>query len=617
MFQNFFKNQKNDYNSITENINEFERTEILDSIFNQNKKLNPNNMYKDLEIFEDRDGVKDNSIFNKINNTVTFFGDYKLHLKLLNLETDHKKLIQIQKIIKNLNQDSKLFKSLSESINNIKENQLDILWLWKDKNQETQNYLDQVYFKGLFLEKLNQSEIFLKMYNFYQIIVSPSLNILSPIVCVVIPFIMVKYLTPRDIDVKDYFKVLNFSLKGNHFMKDERALKLAQYFSMLLWFLYYLHNVYTNIKNSRGINKIINLIHSKLNQIANFIKTSYEINCSYFEIFNCQKIEKSCQNLWSSVFNKKPGLLTNKGKILITYKELINNKEKLIPIIDFIGEVDCLLSITKLYQKQLLFNNKYSFPNYIPSTLPVFNSEDVWHPFIDNSKVITNNITLGGDKRNNALITGPNAGGKSTFIKSIAISILFAQTIGITCCNNLSTTIFNHLETYLNIPDVKGKESLFEAEVSRSLEYITKLNKIPHSELSFIIMDEIFNSTNPEEGISGGYSICKKLSSFKNNISVVTTHYTYLTLLEEKTNNFTNYKIPIVRDKNNDILYPYKIQYGISNQFIAIELLKKKGLDYNIINEALEICNIIKNNNYKNKRKSKKKKKNKDIKKAK
>ena len=168
----------------------------------------------------------------------------------------------------------------------------------------------------------------------------------------------------------------------------------------------------------------------------------------------------------------------------------------------------------------MLFDHKFSFPKYLPSSNPVFNEEQLWHPFLDNSKVINNNIILGGSNKNNALITGPNAGGKSTFIKSIAISILLSQTIGITCCNNLSLTIFNNLETYLNIPDIKGKESLFEAEVNRSLEYINKLNKMEKYELSFIIMDEIFNSIIQKKEFQVDTQFLK-IIFLENNISVL------------------------------------------------------------------------------------------------
>ena len=107
------------------------------------------------------------------------------------------------------------------------------------------------------------------------------------------------------------------------------------------------------------------------------------------------------------------------------------------------------------------------------------------------------------------VITGPNAGGKSTFIKSITINVLLSQTLGISAASNFKITPFSLINTYLNIPDVKGKESLFEAEMHRARDHIKMLDKLDKHQFSFVIMDEIFSSTNPEEGISGGYVYAK------------------------------------------------------------------------------------------------------------
>ena len=190
------------------------------------------------------------------------------------------------------------------------------------------------------------------------------------------------------------------------------------------------------------------------------------------------------------------------------------------------------------------------------------------------------------------LITGPNAGGKSTLIKSLGISTLFAQTIGICFSDSAELTPFKVLNSYLNIPDCKGKESLFEAEMNRAREHIGFCDSIGENEKSFIIMDEIFNSTNPDEGISGATAIAEKLASYTNSISIITTHFNYLTNLESYSN-FKNYKIPCAFDNNKNISYPYKLEEGISTQNIALELLRAKGFDDSIIDRANTVCSSL------------------------
>jgi DNA mismatch repair ATPase MutS len=143
---------------------------------------------------------------------------------------------------------------------------------------------------------------------------------------------------------------------------------------------------------------------------------------------------------------------------------------------------------------------------------------------------------------------------------------------------------------------VKGKESLFEAEMHRARDHINKLDQLPSNHFSFLIMDEIFSSTNPEEGISGGYAICEKLGSMPNSMAIITTHFSYLTKLEE-TSNFKCYKIPISRGDDNEIVYNYKLLPGVSKQYIALELLRNKGFDKSLVSRALELCDELNGTN--------------------
>jgi DNA mismatch repair ATPase MutS len=639
----YFKEPEKNYGKITENINEQDKQQILTDLFGQLKETSKTNIYKDLEIFEDREGNNDDSIYSKINNTQTIYGDYFLKKQLYTIQTERNKLTKLQDIVKQIAKDDTMFNQLDSTLCELKQYEIDMLWLWKTQNKETTNYLDQVYFSGFLLETFNENELVLKLYNLYQIIVAPAINIISPIVFVIIPYLFVNQISANKIDMNEYFNILNVAMKENGMMggnisgaggaggaggtgPSATMLKYTQYITVIMWCMYYVHSIYVNVVASRNINKIINIIHEKINRIALFVKKAYQINCQYFQYFDCEKIERICENLWLPLFETNPQLLSDKGKILITYKQIIKRKNDFKIILEFIGKVDMFVSIAKLIRnnKEKLqngFENMYSFPVYIPSNSPVCVCKNIWNPCIEDKKVVMNDIILNNKEKKNAMITGPNAGGKSTFIKSVALSVLLSQTLGITCCKEQAMTIFKKIETYLNIPDIKGKESLFEAEVNRALEYITDLNELSSTDFSFIVMDEIFNSTNPEEGVAGGYSICKKISSFQNNISIITTHFTYLTKLEQNTENFCNYKLPIVRQQEtNSIMCPYKITKGVSDQFIAIELLRDKGFDSEIIEEALEICKEIQEtakNNLKSVKIKSKKTKSKKIKKTK
>ena len=609
MFKQFFeKNKQNQQQleAINQDISSEQIPKILNNFFgNSKKKEDLDNLYKDLEIFSDRDGNEENSVFSRINYCQTNFGKFYLQQMISNYNSSRETLENQQLLIKNLINTPNDYEKIKGVIESVSTSENDVLWLWKDHTKETRSYLDMVYFKGFILESLNKNELFLKFFNLFQIVISPAMNIITPIICVIIPYLFVRYTTNVPIDFKEYFKALNIS---ETLGPDGKSLKYAQYISVFVWIMYYAHSVYTSVKVSMSTNKIINIIHSRVNNIANFIKKSFEINEKYCQYFGCDQLSKVCTDLWCKTFLDQPSLLSDKGKILVTYKYLITHKDILKPIINFLGKVDSYLSIIKVYKNNQTSKNKFCFPKYHYNSKPFYQIEGLWHPYLDNETAIDNSFSLGDSSKNNAIITGPNAGGKSTFIKSVVISILLSQTLGICPSRKVYLTLFSKLETYLNIPDLKGKESLFEAEVNRSLNYIKTLNNMPEDDFSLIVMDEIFNSTNPEEGISGAYSICQKLSTFKNNLSIITTHFNYLTKLEKDTSDFINYKIPISK-KNDKIIYPYKLTNGVSKQFIAIELLREKGFDNEIIENALKICEKIKTKKSGKKKKKRKKQK--------
>jgi DNA mismatch repair ATPase MutS len=188
----------------------------------------------------------------------------------------------------------------------------------------------------------------------------------------------------------------------------------------------------------------------------------------------------------------------------------------------------------------------------------------------------------------NAIITGPNAGGKSTLIKMMCSNILLSQTVCVTSSAYTELTPFYFVNTQINIPDTKGVESLFEAEMNRCLYNLNFIKK-NQTRPCIIFMDEIFNSTNMIEAISGAYSILDKLSQYTNVMTIITTHFTYLTKLK-KTSNFECYRMNAILN-DGDISYPYILSPGVSNQFIALELLRKRGFDASIIDYATRIKN--------------------------
>lgn len=581
-----------------------------------------NSPHHDLEIYTTYSGSEDNTVLSSIDHTVTYYGKEKLKYMLSIPLTSIKLLKKRQKIVSILLSDPDLFDFIDRSLHELKEQRQNIVLEPKKKSQlakmlnkqpevkeelmnkttdiehtiidmwnvrrngisdEAKELMSMIYYDkdGIF-SRLNESPFVLQSCSLFNILISPALTLLLPLFSLLIPYLILRFYTKLPISVGQYFQFMKLMSGGS-----------SKIFSIGIWVFTFIQSLYMSYDNASRKYKVSEIIVNKINHIQQYIQCAKKIKCSledYSGLFEYPEFKQTLiGNLQSSNIQDRSKIpiykkmIENKGKTMTDYWYISQNCEVLSDIIHFIAQIDAYMSIAKLYKQ----SKAYSFVEYRKSDKPYLNIEKVWHPCI--KKAVYNDIKLGYKNNNNMLITGPNAGGKSTFIKSIAIAILLAQTIGIAPAKNrMVMTPFHIFNTYLNVPDNKGTESLFEAEMRRCREH---LNQIKTGKLAFVIMDEIFTGTNPREGISGGYAICKKLSKYENSIALITTHYNYLTNIDE---NFDNYHMPIERTPDNKIKYNYILKPGISTQFIALELLKNKGFDKDIIRWSKEAYQDIK-----------------------
>lgn len=290
----------------------------------------------------------------------------------------------------------------------------------------------------------------------------------------------------------------------------------------------------------------------------------------------------------------------NAGYILFIYDNLKLLQDNIIGAIAEIGLIDTYFSCANIFKEMQTKKNHLVFANFISpvdAKSPYIKFEKIWNPFLNPNIAIPNNVEMGEDsntKCNTMIITGPNAGGKSTFTNSVILTIILAQTLGIAPGQNVTLTPFCKINSYIEIKDdVASGESAFIAEVNRGLYNYQILKNLKENQFSFSVFDEPFRGTNPIEGAAAEYSILEKTGYFKNNLSIVTTHYPIMTLLEEKNFNlgFRNYKVYITKNKNGKIIFTYKIIPGKSKQNIAIDILSQQGYKNEILRNANNIIN--------------------------
>jgi DNA mismatch repair ATPase MutS len=578
-----------------EQIEQFDKSIKFEQLISFPKELQPSfctsscevgrDVYADIELFDSYNS-NPQTIFTSIDCTQTYGGkEFLQHIiknpisdiTLLNQRSKH-----LHRLTENYNEHKTSIDLLLEDLHN-KEKAL--FWLFSCDQNEISDLYEIVYFQSMLTGFFNKSDIALTLLNMYKIVASPLIGILTPLIYFILPYLVIIYKFKIKVNFLWYLKALfgvMLSDEGGTWYSNVR------YLSLLLSLLLYFQGVFNSVEVAKISHKISLMLFNKIEDLKAFIQSGKKLvdilwNGSYLETF-VQKNENSFHishtiDYFNDHIPKSFSLVSNFGENLKVFKQLeISNY---IPFINQCYLIDSLLSICKVKSKG------YKSVEFVDSDIPSIDFGDLWHPCINNP--VRNDIFLGSKHAQHCILTGPNAGGKSTLLKSLLTNVILCQTLCIGSFSTGSMTPFYFINSQINIPDCKGKESLFEAEMYRCKYNIDVLTNLNQDQFAFIGLDEIFNSTNPVEGIAGAYAIMKHIVKDLRVCSMLTTHYLYLTKLKKEFPNKVNNMMMKVNIKDNSITFPYQLTSGVSRQYIALNLLLKNGFDKQIIEDAMEI----------------------------
>lgn len=239
-----------------------------------------------------------------------------------------------------------------------------------------------------------------------------------------------------------------------------------------------------------------------------------------------------------------------------------------------IGELDALIAVAS-FRESLPY---YSLPEFTETdnaegaSLEV---EELYHPLI--ADPVVNGIRM----QRGVLITGSNASGKSTFLKTIAINTILAQTVH-TCIAKQYRGSFLKVLTSMALRDnLAGGESYYMVEI-RSLKRI--LEECEKPEPVLCIVDEVLRGTNTIERIAASSQILHSLAKPKV-LAMAATHDIELSYILEKEYDNYHFEEEI---QEKDVVFDYKLRTGRAMTRNAIRLLAMIGYDPKIIEAAQE-----------------------------
>ena len=212
------------------------------------------------------------------------------------------------------------------------------------------------------------------------------------------------------------------------------------------------------------------------------------------------------------------------------------------------------------------------FPSFTISDQPFIDVAGLYHPLLTDATAY--DVTMNRDT-NFLFLTGANMAGKSTFIKSVGISVFLAHLGMAVPAKKMELSLFDGMLSNINVIDNISKgESYFFNEVQRIKSTIQKVND---GRKWLILIDELFKGTNVQDAMKCSSAVIEGLLKIKNSLFILSTHlYEIADALKIHPNiNFNYFETTV---ENDQLIFNYQLKKGISNDRFGYLILKKEGV---------------------------------------
>ncbi len=505
------------------------------------------------------------------------------------------------------------------------------------------------YVETPFLAKLNTSSSFLQFLSLYNIS-SPVIALLTPIIVLIIPFfvLMMRGLAVSVTEYVDILKTIISQHSVGKFLTQFDTVSVEQKMYILMSVIFYFIQIYQNIMACIRFYDNIKLVHKHIHTIHGYL-TATGVNMSYLiqmihthHLSTYEPFREELENRYAllsevtkaladiSPFSVSVSKFFQIGYVMKNYYSLFSQTD-LNELLDysfgFNAYMEHLTACRSFVMNGMI--KKCSFivgkpldvPTNVTEPLPTIpeTSEgegegegegddnkkkkevtlpppiqkngitklisQAYAPLKSNEsiKVVTNDVTL--DKQ--LIITGPNAAGKTTVIKTTLFNIILSQQIGFGFYERAEVNPYDYLHCYLNIPDTSGRDSLFQAESRRCMEILRCIMENPKKR-HFCIFDELYSGTNPYEAVAAAYGYIDYISKNPNVDLILTTHYIELCELLQKHNGsgVSNLHMSVSPETG---AYLYKIADGISTIKGGLKVLRDLEYPAEIVESASKI----------------------------
>ncbi|MGH9569618.1 MAG: DNA mismatch repair protein MutS, partial [Candidatus Angelobacter sp.] len=250
-----------------------------------------------------------------------------------------------------------------------------------------------------------------------------------------------------------------------------------------------------------------------------------------------------------------------------------------------LAEVDVLASLAFIAQ-----NRAYCRPQLQESEAGELEIIDGRHPVLElqeltgsTDRFVSNDLYLNSSSHSILLITGPNMGGKSTYLRQTALIVLMAQMGSFVPARSARLPVVDRVFTRIGASDnlARGR-STFMVEMTETAAILNTATP-----RSLVLLDEIGRGTATYDGLAIAWAVVEHLHSSSRSKTLFATHYHELTELEH-LEGVKNFHVS-VKENAGGIVFLRKVEPGPADRSYGIEVAKLAGLPPQVIGRAREV----------------------------
>lgn len=261
------------------------------------------------------------------------------------------------------------------------------------------------------------------------------------------------------------------------------------------------------------------------------------------------------------------------------YEELLEALQPLLQPLQqaahAIAQLDLLASFANVAQRE-----NWVRPSF--SQLPEIRIRGGVHPVVARQveRFIPNDTILNQTRRF-AMITGPNMGGKSTFMRQTALIVLLAYTGSFVPAQSCHLGPIDRIFTRIGAADdLAGGRSTFMVEMTEAASILNAA-----TENSLVIMDEIGRGTSTFDGLSLAHAIAARLATHNRALTLFATHYFELTQLAKQESSVFNQHLAAAQSPHG-IVFLHEVQDGPASKSYGLDVAKLAGLPAPVVRQA-------------------------------